>query len=301
MNAMRNRLSFSLRSTAKTGPKTRLRALAGLVLFVLCVVLGYLLFFPVEALRQRLEAEVSGRTKADFTVGRLTLGLPLSLQLVDVRLEGGPAQALPLRLDDIAVRPAWLSLVTGDPGIVARGHLYGGELDVELSRSGRVEGELLDLELDQLPPLSGLPVPIQPDGRLSARLEAPTSPLEAKTVTRVEVHLTQAALAGLEPLGIRGGRIALGDVSGQGELQGRKLSLSSLKVAGGDLDIDAEGDLLMGTSPARSRLNLQVVLRPGEGLDPMITDLLSLTGAKPGSDGRYRFRLGGSLARPVMR
>ncbi|NIQ97370.1 MAG: hypothetical protein GWN87_26740, partial [Desulfuromonadales bacterium] len=64
---------------------------------------------------------------------------------------------------------------------------------------------------------------------------------------------------------------------------------------------EGRGNLLIGAKPARSRLNLQVDLLPGEGFEPMLHDLISLSGTKAAPDGSYRFRLSGSLARPVLR
>lgn len=301
MNAIRKRLSALRLPKGKARANTWLRALSAAVLFGLCLMLGYLLFFPAEALRQRLETEVATRTQTDFTVRSLHLGLPLSLQLGDVRLQGGRNRLPELRLDSLTVSPGWLSLVTGDPGVVVKGALYGGEMDLALSRSGSLEGEILDLKLEKLPALHQIDLPLALSGLLDAEVAAPTSPLQPKTVTRLELRLRQAALTGLGSLGISGDRVVIGDVLAQGELQGRKLSLGVLKASGGDLEIDAEGDLLLGASAARSRLNLQVGLRPGAGLDPTLKDLLSLTGVKQAGDGSYRFRLSGTLARPVLR
>jgi type II secretion system protein N len=275
--------------------------LLALVVLLLFFALGFRLFFPVDALRQRLEGEMSRRSGAQIEMQRLSLGLPLSLELQKIRIENRRPPLPAFDVDSVELTPGWLSLVSGDPGVEVRAELYDGELLLSLARSGHFALDLDALRLDRLPAVPLLETPVRLSGALSGQAQASEPPLRNRADTTIELRIDNAAVTGLEPLGVASGKLALGNVQAKGKLQGRRLNIETLKAVGGDLGLDGEGNLLIGSDSARTRLNLQITLRPGTGLDPMLRDLLSLSGAKPASDGSYRFRLGGSLARPVMR
>ena len=78
--------------------------------------------------------------------------------------------------------------------------------------------------------------------------------------------------------------------------------LLSLIILGESFDVvKILGIILVGNSPERCRLSLQIEMRPGQTLAPTLHDLLQLGGVKAEADGSYHLRLGGTLARPILR
>jgi hypothetical protein len=87
----------------------------------------------------------------------------------------------------------------------------------------------------------------------------------------------------------------------RGELRGQTLDIQELRNSGGDLQLAGNAVLLLGSSPQLSRMTARIDITPGPQLDPMLRDLLPLSGIKPDKQGAYRFRIGGSLEHPVLR
>lgn len=275
-----------------------LLAFAVLILFF---AIGFRLFFPVEELKHRLQSEISSRTEARIDIKRLSLGLPLSMKMEELRIEN-LQQTLPVfDIDMIELSPGWLSLVSGDPKVDLSGELYDGHLDLSLARSGRFDLDLSDLNLELFPAIKISETPVSFAGSASGQVKASAPPLSDRSDTTIEVRIDGATVTGLEPLGIDDGQVALGNILLEGELHGRKLNVGTISAAGGDFGLDGEGNILIGSEPSRTRLNLQVNLQPESGFDPLLKDLISLSGNKPGPNGSYNFRLSGSLARPVIR
>ncbi len=108
-------------------------------------------------------------------------------------------------------------------------------------------------------------------------------------------------VAGLDALGLKKKVLALGNLQLRAKMTGQNFILEDLQNEGGDLSLTGHGNVLVSNVPARCRLNLQITLRPTPVLASTLHDLLQLAGLRSGPDGDYKFRLTGSLARPVLR
>lgn len=298
MTKTRSALSGLFRNAPAGRWRNLLLAVTVLILFF---AIGFRLFLPVDELKRRLQSELSSRTETRIDIKQMSLGLPLSLKLQGVRIEDLQQEFPVFDIEMVELTPGWLSLVSGDPKVSIRGELYDGNLGLNLARSGRFDLDLAGLNLNLFPAVKLSETPVKLAGTVSGQLKASAPPLSDRSDTAIEVRIDSAAVTGLKPLGISDGEVALGNILVIGEMHGRKLNIDTISAAGGDFRIDGEGNILIGSEPARSRLNLQLNLQPESGFDPLLKDLISLSGNKPSPDGSYNFRLSGSLARPVIR
>ncbi|NIQ97369.1 MAG: type II secretion system protein GspN, partial [Desulfuromonadales bacterium] len=167
-------------------------ALLALAVLLLGFALGFRLFFPVDALRQRLEGELARQSGARVELKRLSLGLPLSLALHDLLIDSRRPGVPPLRFDRLEVSPGWLSLFTGDPQIDVAGEVYAGELYLSMAHSGRFDLELGAVQFEHLPPVRLGETPVDLAGTLSGRIEAAGPPLEETSDTVIDLRLSGA-------------------------------------------------------------------------------------------------------------
>lgn len=125
-------------------------------------------------------------------------------------------------------------------------------------------------------------------------------PLQAPGRKNLAVTLDKVRLSGLESYGLTKGSLDLGRLVMQAEGQGKTMRLQQLALQGGAVEGSGQGTVLIGDTPAATRLNLTVELRPGPGLDPTLRDLLNLVGSD-GPNGTRKLRLSGSLQQPTLR
>jgi hypothetical protein len=87
----------------------------------------------------------------------------------------------------------------------------------------------------------------------------------------------------------------------EGKLEQRRISLEKLILTGGALELSGGGNILIGKTADQSRLNLNIRLYPTVTTPESLQNLLDLTGIRPMVDGSYLFRIGGTIAKPIIR
>lgn len=268
------------------------RGVAALLAVLLGFVAGFILFFPAESLRPRLEQEAA-RRGLRLSIGALETAFPAGLRAQRVTLAGSGSgkEAPSLSIERLTLSPDWSSLVLGRLAVDFDARLLGGTAEGSFSRSGRFALRGSDLAWrGALPGSAG--------GTLVAHLRraeiSGAWPARADEALRLAIDCDQAAIEGL--LGAKT-PLNLGSIVLIGEGKGKDLRLSTIEASGGQLSVKGSGSLLLNQPLGRSPLNLALTLRAGAGLDPTLAELLTAF-LPPAADGTSRLRLSGTLSSP---
>lgn len=264
--------------------------LGALALLLVGFVAGFYIFFPTSVLQQRLEAEIAGRTPMDVRIKSASLLFPPGLQAKGIRLTGG-SPASEFTVDQISLSPLWRTLLGKNPGLAFHSNVLGGQVAGNLRKDGSLSASLQSLTFSA--PVGGA-LPIQLAGRLGKGDFQGALPLQSAAQTSISLALEQIRVSGLAALGLSEDTLALGTVNLSGNGRGNAMKIERLSASGGNLEITGDGTVMLAEPLDRSRLNLNLVLRPGQQLDQTLADLLEVF-AQPQPDGSFRLRLTGSL------
>ena len=267
-----------------------------LLLFVISAFLSFWMFFPAEVLQRRLLQEVSQQTGLDMQGRNATMLFPLGLGL-DLTVYSEIAELNDLELTELQVTPVWRSLFTNDQKVNLEGALAGGRVDVDAGQSGQLHLEIKNIALAVLQKLD---MPYRISGKLTAQLDGENLSQNMNGKGNFILHVTGAQILGLEQIGLPT-NFPAGDLQLEGKLDQRRCSLEKVVLTGGALEMSGGGNVLVGDDPAQTRLNLNVRLHPTLTTPDSLLELLSLTGVQPTADGSYLLRVGGTLAKPVIR
>jgi type II secretion system protein N len=285
-----------LKTSSTTLQRPSLFLLAGAGLLLLGMLAGIYLFFPAEALRQRIIQEVGTRTGVEVQIGQIALYPLLTLDADRIKL-GITGLPQPLEIEQLSVSPQWSTLLSGDPGVQLRSRAMFGTITAGLQKGGAISASANGLRFD-LPMQK--PIPFSIMGTLSeASLDSSTR-LGPGTKTGLSLRLADVSILGLEIFQADSPGLSLGEITLELDGQGRALRISALNAKGGDLEVDGNGTLQIGRTAATSRIRLVLQVRPGPNADPNIASMLQLAG-EPGPDGRYPLQLIGTLANPILK
>lgn len=268
--------------------------LLGTALFCLAFVVGFLLALPMAPLQQRL-VDSFGAYQTSAELKELSLSPRLALQGRQLTLRLNDSQLPPLTIEHFHLRPAWLSLLSANPGARAEAELLQGTVQATLYKGGQLQAEARGLQFS-IPFGDGAATLV---GTLAAgQLQRGAGDGKAAETT---VALTFSDLQATSPLlaGTASRPLALGETILEGSGRGQVLSITRLAANGGDLSLAGTGNVLLGRSPDNSRLNLTLTLRPTATFPAEMRTLLELLGP-PGGDGSYLLKIGGTLAMPLL-
>jgi type II secretion system protein N len=258
---------------------------------------GLWLGFPTEALRQRLEFEARSRAGLELRIAELRLLFPATLEGSGVTVAAPRPPAPSVTLDRVRLRPLWLTLLGGSPGVRLQAELQGGSLTATARKGGALQAELNRVPF-AAPLAAGSALGVA--GTVTEASFAGELPVQAATATRLRLTAAEVRLTGLEALGLPGGSLPLGTLRLEGSGKGSDFRIEQLTAGGGKIEASGSGTLLLATPLGRSRVNLNLTLRPAPGLDPGIAGLLGVFGQRE-ADGSYRVRFSGTLTAPVAR
>ncbi len=272
-------------------------------LFLLSVVLFLLGFwialwasFPAEVLQRRLTSEISQQTGIRMQGSNASLRFPLGLEF-DLRVFPEVPGLAAIDLRQLQLTPAWSSLLKGEPQADLQGQLAGGTIEAQAGRNGDLQ---LQLRQVAVAPLQQEDAPYRVAGELSGDLTGEQLSAAMTGKGQFVLELGDSQLLGLEKLGLPR-ELTLGLLTIEGQFSQRRVSIEKALLGEGVLEMSGGGTLLLGETAEKTRLNLNVRLRPTPSTPAGLRDLLSLTGVKPTADGSYLLRLGGTLAQPVVR
>lgn len=267
------------------------------LLLIIAALFSFYLAFPSRTLKARLEMEFAQNygLQAQLSPPKLLFPPGLSCSQVDLFFTEPYNRSLPLQ--KVRISPLWFSLLGEAPGLRFSAELNGGSLTGTSRRNGQTT-----LLADQV----AVQETLQVNGGVSIQGVLQNShfngllPLQLPGERNLNLTLNRVRLTGLEAYGVTGGSLDLGQLVLQAEGQGKTLRLSKLSLQGGALEGSGQGTIMIGPSPAATRLNLTLELRPGTGLDPALRELLALVGSSAPNGGR-RLRLSGNLQQPTLR
>ncbi len=270
--------------------------LLGLGLMLLSFLVSLYLFFPASALKERIEQDFSQRTTGSLNIGQLSLLFPPGLRAQQVRVNTGLPERPTVDIAAATLQPLWLSLLGSNPGVAFQASLLGGNISGRARRNGALEAQVRQLAFaEHLTAGSDMELA----GTLGEGTFTGIIPPPAGSESQFALTFDSLQLKGLDSLGVADGNLNLGRISLKGSGRGNTFRIEQLEATGGEMQASGSGSVLLNQPLQRSRLNLNLVLRPGANFDRNLRDLLDLF-AKAGSDGAYHLRLTGTLSQPIL-
>lgn len=267
-----------------------------LLLFVSSAFLSLWFFFPADVLQRRLLQEVSQQTGLDMHGRNGSMLFPVGLGL-DLSIYPDVPELTDLELTEVRVTPVWSSLFTNNQKVNLVGALAGGEVDADVGRDGQVS---LTFKNIALAVLQQLDMPYRISGHLTGQLDGENISQDMNGRGNFSLSVEDTQVLGLERIGLPV-NFPAGEFQLEGKLDQRRLSLEKVIFTGGALELSGGGNILIGENSAQTRLNLNVRLHPTSTTPDSLRDLLNLTGVRPTADGSYLLRIGGTMAKPVIR
>lgn len=301
------------------GVKPRHRA--GLVLFGLILFIFFLVMKLPETRIQnfvmahiRIAAQNAGYS---FSAGRIRLGLFLgpSLKMDNVELKSLEDDRKVIKLTYLKVSPHLLSLMPWSS--VKKGsitaELPAGEVSGVLGAGPSayvVDLDVSKLALEKLLPLAGeLPLQVasaQLDGNVDLRIDLADM---RKTEGSLDLKLTKFQLPGQSVYGFTLPKIAIAETRLDATVAEGKVTLRAFNVGkdvkGDDLVAQLSGDATIDGAKNvynpldRVKLNLKATFELSAGLKGALPFIDALLGPAKGTDGKYGYKLGGTLAMPI--
>lgn len=268
-----------------------------LLLFLFSAAISFWYAFPAEVLQRYLVQELSGQSKLRVAGSDAEVIFPFGLQL-NLEVETGVAEINdPVMIRNLRLTPAWGRLLTGSFLVDMQGLLADGNFSGQLNRSGQLQLEFTAIDLAELQAQDSA---YRLEGQLSGSLEI--SDLESLLGGRGQfsLQLDNGFLRGLNRLGLPE-KLPIGTVQLAGQFYQQRLSIEKAVMFGGAAEISGGGTLLAADTAGQTRLNLNLRLKPTAQTPESARSLLDVSGVKPTADGSYLLRIGGSLARPVVR
>jgi len=267
-----------------------------LLLFVISSLFSIWFFFPVNVLQRSLLQEVSQQTGLEMQGRNATVLFPPGLGL-DLSIYPDIPVINDLELTDLQISPVWHSFFSDDQKVHLTGILAEGRIDVDAAESGQIHLKFKDIALAKLQQAD---IPYRVDGKISGYLAGENISQQMRGQGSFFLNLKGAQVFGLERIGLPTSFTA-GTLTLQGKFDQRRFSLEKVVLTQGDLELTGGGNVLVGESSEQTRLNLNVRLHPTATTPDSLLELFNLTGIRPTADGSYLMRIGGTLAKPVIR
>lgn len=286
---------MSLISLFRKGPtpasKDRTPFFTAVCAIIVCLLLGFFVFFPTEELRRRINHEIATKSPVPVSLEQLSLAFPLGLKSPEVLIQPAVSGLPAIILEDVRISPAWSSLFGADQALSLGSRLLGGALNGTLSRKGTARAQISDARIEWPLPSTSLKVSaLIQKGYFEGR-----ELFSSKGSTSLNLTLKDTAFSGLKAIGATEDRLPLGEIVFEGAGQSNRFKITTLTARGGRMEGAGSGDLILGATPASSRINLTLNLRTAAGFDPGLADLLALVAPKQ-KDGSYRLQINGPLA-----
>lgn len=266
-----------------------------LLLFVVSSLFSFWIFFPADVIQRSLLQKVSAQTGINMRGENATVILPVGLSL-DLFIYPEKRGIADITLNDLQMTPVWSSLFSSDPAVKLEGKLASGRLKGTGSQSGDID---LMLENVSVLKLQQSDLPYRVAGELSGQLHGKNISGHNNGQGTFVFDLSDTSILGLEKVGLPG-RISIGTLHLSGKFNQRRFSLEKVVLNGNFLELSGGGNILVGETPAQTRLNLNVRLKSTPSTPETVVDMLKLTGVRPTTDGSYLLRIGGTLAKPLV-
>lgn len=290
-----NRLLSALFSFQLLAGNRRLFLLC-LLLFCISGLLSFGWFFPAEVVQRRLVQTVSKQAGLQMQGSNASMLFPIGLKF-DLHIEPQLEELADIKLDGLEITPAWSSLLSGQPAVSLEGLLAQGDIHIMAEQNG-----LVDLTVQGIN-VSALQLPGNDyllSGRLNGHLKSDNVSAGVRGRGDFAAELIDSTIGGLQKVGLPA-EFSLGRVNLIGKFNQRRVSIEQIVATEGVLELSGGGTLLVGDTPEKTRLNLNIRLHPRESTPESLRSMIQLTGVRPTADGSYLLRIGGTMAKPFIR
>lgn len=263
----------------------------GISLFLI----GFLVFFPEDTLRQKMQYELAKNIPGKVVVGAASLRLPYSIQADDLFIRLDDRNIPDLKLDSLTLTPHLSSLI-GRPGVCFKAKDGNGNISGSVSKAGAVSIDIENYPIEQ--PVQGF-AELRLTGKInSGQFETDLQPDPDKK-SIINLQAVELNLNGTRSLGLTADRINLGQLDLEIIGKGRSLSITKATLSGGDVLAEVGGTFLVGRTIPSTRLNLKFSAKAAASLDPSVSSLFELIGTL-GRDGARKVTVRGTLAAPKV-
>ena len=208
-----------------------------------------------------------------------------------------------VRVGDLRLRPAWLALLTGRPGVEFSAAFYGGRIQGRVERRGGGEAPLWEFEVT----FDGIEVGRHPQarhngeaflrGRLSGTVGGRIDERARLHAASVELRVQDLVFDG-RALQLPVQRdIACAGAQGDAEAEAPGSGSVSLACSGEDLEITAAGTVTWRGSMRNAELDWRWRVQSQALYRQEVDFLAVLVGQQPGADGGISFRMYGPWQR----
>ncbi len=267
-----------------------------LLLFLLSGALSFWFFFPAEVLQRSLVQKIAHETGLNVVGSDTDILFPAGLEL-DLQVDSGQSELVPIQLRDLQLTPAWTRLLTGTAAVDMQADLTEGSVEGQAARSGQLQLEFFDVELFGLQQPD---IPYRIQGRLNGNLQVADMANALNGQGSFNLQLRESFLHGLSRVGLPD-RLACGLLELEGKFNQQRISVEKVLLTEGIIEASGGGTLLIGATPEQTRINLNLRIHPTQSTPDSVLEMLKLTRVKPTADGSYLLRIAGTLARPVLR
>jgi type II secretion system protein N len=275
--------------------------------FLVCVALLTVLKLP--------EARITG-----FIQGMVQSGLdPYGIYLTDrgrelslfpaplYRLEQ-PVLELPdqtrVEFDELKVHPKLAGLLTGTPGV--RAELKQGSSEISVNAAGKGDRVDADVHLENADlgklGLFAFAAGLRGTAFLTGDIKIEGSLVDLSSLNgSVELKLRKLRLEEQNFMGFQLPMIQISEGDLNVEIKAGRLILKNVQIGKGmdDLRVQVTGDLALNRFLNSSTMNLRAVLGLSDKLRQSLSILESLMGSAKTPDGRYAYKLTGTLGAPM--
>ncbi|MDD9946096.1 MAG: type II secretion system protein GspN [Myxococcales bacterium] len=314
---------------ASTPLRTKILATLGYVaFFCVCFIVFAYWSFPYDRLRdyavqQVAQREAAKRGKQDryeLKIGELGPAFLFGVAASDVEYIRHPAeegaQPVPIRLDEVEVRPSLLGMLFDSVDVELAIEAGGGSLDGSCSVAPdltKIDLKLADVDLGQLGLGAYLGVPVT--GRATGVIDVllPSDTVESTGKIELEVERTTLGdgKAKIAVPGMRDGftleKVNAGKLDLAINIANGTATLERLSTDGADLVLDGSGLVKLASPVGRSRLNLTLAFKFSDAYkqrDDKTKAVFELMSFRPElkrattPTGALRFQLSGTVAAP---
>lgn len=271
--------------------KKILRAVSFALYFIAVFLVFLVLLFPFDRVRERIEAEVRGRTPLELSIARIAPRFLNRFTLIDVVLSDKTGKVL-FESPRLNAHLSLFGFLRGALSLDLRGPAYGGELSFRSEQGAKRRLwslDAADLDIGSYRLLKDLGYKLS--GRAGGTVEM------VNDVGKGRVWLKNAASRELKIMGFPVPDLDFEQGWLETEMKGDRLTVRKLELDGKELKVRISGDLVMRE---RGTLNLAIKLKPSERLAREQAGLLSLLKNRD-AEGFYQFSLGGTVSEPYPR
>jgi len=271
---------------------------SALLVFLLFFAGTVLVFFPQAPLKAYAVAMIHQRTGQDVAIGDVALSPLLRLEAGQIAWQPPVGHMPRLLVERLTLSPQILSLFGRNPACRFQAAVADGVVEGRFDRGGNINARLSNVPIA---PFFSADFLFPASGRIDGSIAAEKQGAAGVDSAAFDLRFTDLKVGGMGGLGLPKGDLSLGLLQLRGQMTGQTVNVEKLRNEGGDITLSTRGTVLLDPTPDRCRLNLEIELRPDSALAKSVKDLMLLGGLKAASDGSYRFRLVGTLAKPVLR